>query len=155
MRSLSSSTMRLARFCMFCWVIGRVLVVAIRSTSSMGVPSMKGACTSLALGSTLTTVVEPRWMMVVSAPLACRSWATSCPLLPVPSTSAFLPRHLAPVLNPSTCITSPLKSFRPGRSGMLGAPITPLARMMCFGRSVRSVPSERRTCAFHVPLASS
>ena len=44
----------------------------------------------------LMTSVEPRWTMVTSAPFECRSCATSWPLLPVPITSAFLPRQSAP-----------------------------------------------------------
>ena len=86
----------------------------------------------------LTTVHEPRCTIVVSQPFACRSCATSCPLVPVPMTSAFLPRHSAPSVKSAVWMTAPLKSFSPGNSGLCGKPTRPLAKTRCFGCSVRS-----------------
>jgi len=99
-----------------------VFTVTSRSPSSSGDAAVEPVDQLGAWDRCLSTMVEPRCTIVVSQPLQCRSWATSWPLVPVPITSAFLPRQSAPFMNSVVCSTSPLKSFNPGNSGMCGEP---------------------------------
>src|SRR5262252_96183 len=71
-------------------------------------------------------MVELRWTSVTVAPLACRSCAMSCPLLPEPMMMARLPRHASPSWYWLEWRTVPAKLPSVGMSGRIGMPLTPV-----------------------------
>ena len=79
----------------------------------------------------------------------------SWPLLPVPMTSALLPRQSSPSPYWLECSTLPAKSRSVGMSGRLGMPLTPGRHHDVARMHLAPVPSARRSATVQRPSLSS